>query len=306
MGDNTTDLSIKTVSERRQFHVFISYHHSEPDDLEFVTTLRRNLHSKGYRIFVPQEEFELNITLQENIEKAIDLSFKTIIVVSDVYLNSHGCKQELGVIFKRFHDNSVPYAGNPFIIPLIRGCIDSLPDEIRHLQCIDCKRLGWYEKVYKLLRRNDESMLLDNPTLSQGKKYDVFFSYKTVSPDKEWVRQVVDSLEKSDDKIACAYHERDFQTGRPVLDNIKYFIENSNKIVIALSTQYLSSEWTKYETEIAQFRSIRLPHDLVVVPVVLARCDIPDRLSNITYLDATDDESVWWNKLLQTINCPSK
>ncbi|KAK3097728.1 hypothetical protein FSP39_012512 [Pinctada imbricata] len=208
---------------RRQHHVLISHHSTLRKDVEFVLSLREVIQQDGFKIFSPQEDYDDQLTLQQNFERAVDSCCKTIVVMSHGYLSSKGCRKELDILYKRLHK-----------------------------------------------------------------------------------RDQVHSLESSDPKVECAYHERDFEYGRSIVENIKYCVENSDKVVIVLTKEFLKSEWTRYETEIAQYRSIWNPNELVIIPVMLTPCDIPERLANITYLDATDTEQVWWNRLLKTVNSPSK
>jgi hypothetical protein len=54
--------------------------------------------------------------------------------------------------------------------------------------------------------------------LPEGKQYHVFFVYRTVVPDKDWVKEIARSLETSDSGLKCAYHERDFFPGWTIFD----------------------------------------------------------------------------------------
>ncbi|KAK3587387.1 hypothetical protein CHS0354_028763 [Potamilus streckersoni] len=138
-------------------------------------------------------------------------------------------------------------------------------------------------------------------TLSKNKIYHVFFCYRDVPNDKLWVKEAVEKLE-NDYGFICCDHERDFLPGTKIMDNIKYGIKNSEKVVAVLSKEGLDSEYLRLETEMAHREGIDKRENLLI-PVLLENCEIPEELKLLTYIDARKEinERIWWPKLIAAI-----
>ncbi|KAL3842916.1 hypothetical protein ACJMK2_020891, partial [Sinanodonta woodiana] len=142
---------------------------------------------------------------------------------------------------------------------------------------------------------------VDRRPLSENKNYHVFFCYRDVPNDKQWVKETVKKLENEFGFICCD-HERDFLAGTKVIANIKYGIKNSEKVVCVLSKEGLDSEYLRLETEMAHKESID-KRDNLLIPVLLDDCEIPEELKLLTYIDARKEisETTWWPKLIAAI-----
>ncbi|KAL3842906.1 hypothetical protein ACJMK2_020881, partial [Sinanodonta woodiana] len=142
---------------------------------------------------------------------------------------------------------------------------------------------------------------VDRRTLSENKKYHVFFCYRDVPNDKLWVKETVQKLE-NEFKFICCDHERDFLAGTEVIRNIKYGITNSEKVVCVLSKEGLNSRFLEWETEMALKKSIDNRENLLI-PVLLDDCEMPEELKLLTYIDARKDmnETSWLPKLIAAI-----
>jgi hypothetical protein len=120
----------------------------------------------------------------------------------------------------------------------------------------------------------------------------VFFVYKTISPDKDWVKSVAERLEKEGQK--CFYHE----PGRTIIENIVRFLQRSSKVIVVLTPAFLRSQWVEFETQI----NIEKPSQLTVIPVLLEDCEIPRFLNTTTYLDVQNKTiEEWWNVLQESL-----
>ncbi|XP_063303408.1 toll-like receptor 13 [Pelobates fuscus] len=106
-------------------------------------------------------------------------------------------------------------------------------------------------------------------------QYDAFISYN--SHDEEWVfNQLVPNLEETYKWKLCLHH-RDFEPGKPIIDNIIDSIYSSRKTICIISSHYLESEWCSKEIQVASYR---LFDDHADVLILLFLEDIPNnRLS---------------------------
>ncbi|KAL3842913.1 hypothetical protein ACJMK2_020888 [Sinanodonta woodiana] len=147
---------------------------------------------------------------------------------------------------------------------------------------------------------------VDRRPLSKNKTYHVFFCYRDIPNDKQWVKEAVNKLENEFGFICCD-HERDFLAGTKVFSNIKFGIKNSEKVVCVLSKEGLDSEYLRLETEMAHKEGIDKRENLLI-PVVLDDCEIPDELKLLTYIDARKEfsERTWWPKLIAAIEAKAE
>lgn len=85
-----------------------------------------------------------------------------------------------------------------------------------------------------------------------GLQYDAFISYNV--HDELWVmRELLPQLEGEQGWKLCLHH-RDFEPGKPIMDNIVNGIYSSRKTICVISHHYLESEWCSREIQVASFR----------------------------------------------------
>lgn len=82
--------------------------------------------------------------------------------------------------------------------------------------------------------------------------YDVFVSYS--DKDRSWVLdQLIPNLEKRSEITICL-HERDFQVGLGILENIIHSMDQSRCLLLVISESFLKSNWCSFEMHLAQHR----------------------------------------------------
>ncbi len=92
-------------------------------------------------------------------------------------------------------------------------------------------------------------------------RYHAFISYS--QHDSTWVgTQLVPELERSG--LSLCVHERDFEPGKWIVDNIIHCMEDSYKSLFILSKHFVQSEWCNYELFFAQHRAISVNDDSLV------------------------------------------
>lgn len=130
--------------------------------------------------------------------------------------------------------------------------------------------------------------------------YDVFISYS--SQDKVWVRgELLTRLEAAGLKTFIDF--RDFQLGAPSITEIERGLLASRKTLLVLTPAYLTSGWTEFETLLLQTAdpTNRLRR---LIPLLKDRCDLPQRIRFLTYVDFTDptERNFAWHKLLTSLD----
>ncbi|XP_062570880.1 toll-like receptor 4 [Saccostrea cucullata] len=84
-------------------------------------------------------------------------------------------------------------------------------------------------------------------------RYDLFISYD--EEDRDTALEIVNILENNK-HLKCCLPERDFMPGTNMYDNIINSIHVSKRIVCMLSKNYLNSQWSMIEFQIAQMDSV--------------------------------------------------
>ncbi|KAI4882055.1 hypothetical protein NFI96_007682 [Prochilodus magdalenae] len=146
-------------------------------------------------------------------------------------------------------------------------------------------------------------------------QYDAFISYNT--HDELWVmRELLPKLERQQGWKLCLHH-RDFQPGKPILDNIVDGIYSSRKTICIISSHYLESEWCSREIQVASFRLFDERKDVLILvfleeipphylsPYYRMRSLIKKR-TYLTWPKPGEDTEVFWKKLQVALGTKGK
>lgn len=141
------------------------------------------------------------------------------------------------------------------------------------------------------------------------KIYDVFISYS--SHDTEWVNlQLKDKLESYEPPYRICLHDRDFEVGATIMENILNSVEKSKRMIIVLSNSFLESEWCRYEFRAAHRRVLadRTNYLIMILFDDVNTNDLDDEmklyLRTNTYLSVSN--KWFWQKLLYALPKPRK
>ena len=124
------------------------------------------------------------------------------------------------------------------------------------------------------------------PNVTQ--EYNVFVSYNHA--DSAWVWNWLVPKLKSEGLKVCT--DRDsFAIGVPSVVNMERAVESSRHTLLVLTPAWLASEWTQFEALLVQTSDpVGLRQQLI--PVLREPCELPPRLSMLTYADLTDRADV--------------
>ncbi|KAM4725650.1 toll-like receptor 13 [Anableps anableps] len=109
------------------------------------------------------------------------------------------------------------------------------------------------------------AFLYDNRKRKRGDdhQFDAFVSYNV--RDEDWVyREMLPVLEGEQGWRLCLHH-RDFQPGKPIIENITDAIYGSRKTICVISHHYLQSEWCSREIQMASFRLFDEQKDVLIL-----------------------------------------
>nr|WHE44618.1 toll-like receptor 25 [Triplophysa yarkandensis] len=173
----------------------------------------------------------------------------------------------------------------------------------------------WYTKMlWVWIRVKRRGYKRDGRLLNVTFRYHAFISHS--QHDSAWVEsQLVRELEGSG--LSICFHERDFEPGKWILDNIISCVEGSYKTLFVLSKNFVESDWCNYELFFAQHRAINVNDDSLVFILLepLPADSLPKKFLKLrtmlrrkTYLEWPRDEhkkQIFWSNLkaiLQTID----
>ncbi|KAK6637655.1 hypothetical protein RUM44_008077 [Polyplax serrata] len=143
-------------------------------------------------------------------------------------------------------------------------------------------------------------------------EYNLFVSYS--DKDRPWVIDCLIPQIQSKGDVKVCLHERDFQVGLSILENIISSIENSRNIMLVLSTSFLKSQWCQYEMHLAQHRLLEKGRDQLIL-ILLEDIPIFKRPRILRYLMMTKTYLEWpakcknpkeielfWSRLLKSLS----
>ncbi len=130
--------------------------------------------------------------------------------------------------------------------------------------------------------------------------YDVFISYS--HKDEAWVRgTLLPTLEKQGVKVCIDF--RDFTAGKAAVLNMQEASARSRHTLLVMTPDWLSSEWTLYESLLARTDD---PAGLQrrTIPLMVKRCDPPPFLSLLTWVDFSDPKrsKEAWQSLFRALD----
>ncbi|XP_026322715.1 toll-like receptor 13 [Hyposmocoma kahamanoa] len=120
--------------------------------------------------------------------------------------------------------------------------------------------------------------------------YDVFVSY--CNDDRDWVLDYLLPHVEKDCNVCVCLHERDFQVGLSILENIVSCMDRSRSIMLIISQQFLASQWCQFEMHLAQHRLLETRREDLIL-VLLEEIPRPLRPTTLHYLMLTKTYIVW-------------
>ena len=187
-----------------------------------------------------------------------------------------------------------------------------ISSSIMALLIIVIYRKRWWIRYHYFIARQ---MWINRRTQEESRefKYDVFVSYNR--RDHEWVDDILQPKPEDENGIKLCLHQRDFQLGGDIIEQIVDSIENSRRTLLLLSPHFVQSNWCKFETTMALQKLINGGHDMLLLAILkpLDGVQITKTLKALleqkTYVEWTDNEygqKLFWVKLLAALNIPKR
>ncbi|XP_041349889.1 toll-like receptor 13 isoform X2 [Gigantopelta aegis] len=179
---------------------------------------------------------------------------------------------------------------NPYIIPFVSSGSIVL---VVLIATIVIYRNRWTIRYCMYTKRKRSQY----PPLLGGEhqlKYDAFVSFD--SKDSDWMMEEVGNFLEGELELKLCIHERDFKVGGMIFDNIVECMDQSKKIILILSNNFVRSNWCKCELKLATKDKFETHKDVIVV--IREMVDrkhmfksLKALIDNTTYIEWSADES---------------
>ena len=174
------------------------------------------------------------------------------------------------------------------------------------------RKRWWFQYLYFLARNlwNDKKRTEQE---SEEFKYDLFVAYNR--HDKHWVDEILQPKLETRHGIKLCIHERDFELGGYIPDQVIECIEKSRKTLLILSPNFVRSTWCKFEYRMAHQKLFRTGHDILLLAILrpLDGVEICKTLKALleqkTYVEWREDQdgqNMFWAKLISALNIPRR
>ncbi|HWS17279.1 MAG TPA: toll/interleukin-1 receptor domain-containing protein, partial [Candidatus Elarobacter sp.] len=114
-------------------------------------------------------------------------------------------------------------------------------------------------------------------------KFDVFLSHNRAQ--KDWTRELAIRLRTAGFKVW--FDEWALRGGEVGSIGMERGLEESRHAALVLSPEFIASEWTDYETQIALLLS-PANRDRKLIPILHTKCNLPPRISRLNWINFSD------------------
>ena len=166
----------------------------------------------------------------------------------------------------------------------------------------------WHIRYWVYLLRYKRSASEYTRLRENDFKYDAFVIY--CDDDNDFVHNTLVNKLENDNKHHLCIHERDFDVGKFIVDNIVGHMNESRHAIVIVSRAFCQSKWCKFELIIAHDRLLSNEFESLIV-VMLEELDCKHMTKDLRTLIQTTTYSVWtedklgqqlfWNQLFASL-----
>ncbi|XP_029640218.1 uncharacterized protein LOC115215177 isoform X1 [Octopus sinensis] len=115
-----------------------------------------------------------------------------------------------------------------------------------------------------------------------GKEYDAFISFRSATSDEYWVFNTLFPTLENEMGFKLCVHFRDFLVGETICNNIINAVEKSRRTILILSPDYVISEWTRMEYQVAHQEMLKKRQK--IIPIIFRDISIQELDKNLSYI----------------------
>ncbi|KAJ8300181.1 hypothetical protein KUTeg_021700 [Tegillarca granosa] len=147
----------------------------------------------------------------------------------------------------------------------------------------------WHIRYWIYLLRARRSGYI-NLHQDKGFDYDGFVVYS--KGDEDWVHNILLPKLENEYGYHLCVHQRDFDVGKPIIDNIVDNMNKSKKILIILSEDFAQSDWCQFELRVSQDRFLN-SDNISLVLIMLQEIGHRHLTSSLRALITTTTYASW-------------
>uniref|UniRef100_A0A8C9ZE90 TIR domain-containing protein n=1 Tax=Sander lucioperca TaxID=283035 RepID=A0A8C9ZE90_SANLU len=143
--------------------------------------------------------------------------------------------------------------------------------------------------------------------------YDAFVSYNVY--DEAWVYEEMLPVLEGEQGWRLCLHHRDFEPGKPIVENITDAIYGSRKTICVISRHYLQSEWCSREIQMASYRLFDEQDDVLILVFMedIPACELSlyyrmrslaKRRTYLSWPKAGQHTGVFWQNIRRALMTP--
>ena len=133
--------------------------------------------------------------------------------------------------------------------------------------------------------------------------YDVFIIFN--NKDQSWVDETLLPILEVENGLKCCVHYRDFEPGRPFVQNMTDSVQNSRNTIAVVSENFFNSEYCQFELEQAIYKHVTDGYSRAIVVRIddVSKDKLPDALKNRSFVDYSNliERKTWHFKLIKVL-----
>lgn len=207
---------------------------------------------------------------------------------------AYKCKSPREWATKLFSDFSLSYSYCHPLSPYVIAAISTAAGVVLIVIVVGLfYHYRWHIKYFFYLMRARKRGYEPLPGGYDDFIYDLFVAYH--SDDRVWViSELIPCLERKE-KLRLCLHDRDFEVGKLIVDNITEKINSSRKVLLLLSNNFIQNRWCKFEMAMVHARNVEEDRSDIVV-VILENIRTQNMSNSLHVLLKTTNFLEWSNK----------
>lgn len=178
---------------------------------------------------------------------------------------------------------------------LIEGARRAMVEGIELVRWLGGDVMGALDREM-VTQKGNEAAKVRIKEATPGREFSIFVSHS--SGDQHLAEKVANAIRAVD--FPVWYSDWEIGPGDSVLPKINAALERHDTLIILLSPRSLASKWVQKELNsslVAQLNG----EDILIIPVIVEKCDVPPTLAELHYVDMTVDFQAGILRILTTL-----
>ena len=133
--------------------------------------------------------------------------------------------------------------------------------------------------------------------------YDAFIIFN--NKDQSWVDETLLPILEVKHGLKCCVHYRDFEPGKPFVENMTDSVQKSRNTIAVVSKNFLTNKFCTYELDQAIYKNVKEGYNSAIVIRIdnVSKDKLPDALKNKSFVDYSNpiERKTWHLKLVKVL-----